>query len=90
VTGFAGILGIAALIAIAADSIVRRRFRDREVFFVIAAIGVFALLASVRPAVAVLHFFTGLAAHARLRFVFAWILAVLIAAVLDRLPRIPR
>lgn len=87
VTGFAGILGIAALIAISCDTIARRRFRDREVFFVLAALGILALLANVRPAVAALHAILGLAANARLRFLFAWILAVLIAAALDRLQR---
>src|SRR5207248_1061249 len=55
VTGFAGILGIASIIAIAIDAIARRRFRDREVFFVIAAIGIFILLANVKPAVAAMH-----------------------------------
>ena len=87
VTGFAGILGIAAIIAIALETISRRHFRDREVFFVIAALALLALLASVRPAVAALHAVIGLAANARLRFLFAWILAVLIAAALDRLLR---
>ena len=87
VTGFAGILGIAALFAIACDTIARRRFREREVFFILAALGILALLANVRPAVAVLHAVIGLAANARLRFLFAWILAVLIAAALDRLQR---
>ena len=89
VTGFAGILGIAALIAIAFDTIARRRFRDRELFFVLAAIGIFALLASFRPTVAALHTVIGLAANARLRFLFAWILAVLIAAALHRFRRVP-
>ena len=89
VTGFAGILGIAALIGIAIDAVVRRRFRDREVFFVLAAIGVLALLASARPAVAVLQAVIGHAANARLRFLFAWLLSVLIAGALHRLPRIP-
>lgn len=87
VTGFAGILGIAAVIAIAIDAVIRRRFRERELFFVLAVIAVFALLANVRPAVAALHAVIGLAANARLRFLFAWLLAVLIAAALDRLSR---
>jgi len=89
VTGFAGILGIAAIIGIAIDTIARRRFREREVFFVIAAIGIFILLANVKPAVAAMHAIIGLAANARLRFLFAWILAVLIAAAIDRLRAIP-
>jgi hypothetical protein len=89
VTGFAGILGIASIIAIARDAIARRRFRDREVFFVIAAIAIFVLLANVKPAVAAMHAIIGLAANARLRFLFAWILAVLIAAALDRMRTIP-
>jgi hypothetical protein len=87
VTGFAGILGIASLIAIVFDTIFRRRFRDREAFFALAALGVLALLANIGPAVAVLHAIIGLAANARLRFLFAWILAVLIAAALHRLQR---
>lgn len=87
VTGFGGILGIAAVIAIAIDAVMRRRFREREVFFILAVIAVFSVLANVRPAVATLHAVTGLAANARLRFLFAWLLAVLIAAALDRLPR---
>jgi len=87
VTGFAGILGIAGLVAAAIEAITRRRFRDREFFFVIAALGVLAILASVRPLVAALHAVVGLAANARLRFIFAWILAVLIAAMLDRLSK---
>ncbi|HEX7679546.1 MAG TPA: YfhO family protein, partial [Thermoanaerobaculia bacterium] len=87
VTGFAGILGIAAIIAIAIDAVMRRRFREREVFFVLVVIAVFALLANIRPAVAALHAVIGLAANARLRFLFAWLLAVLIAAALDRLSR---
>jgi hypothetical protein len=89
VTGFAGILGIASIIAIAIDAIARRRFREREVFFVIAAIGIFILLANVKPAVAAMHAIIGLAANARLRFLFAWILAVLIAAAVDRFRAIP-
>jgi len=87
VTGFAGILGIAGFIAIGIDAVIRRCFRDREVFFVLAVIAVFTLLANVRPAVAALHAVIGLAANARLRFLFAWLLAVLIAAALDRLSR---
>jgi hypothetical protein len=89
VTGFAGILGIAAIIAIGIDAIARRRFREREVFFVVAATGIFILLANVKPAVAAMHAIIGLAANARLRFLFAWILAVLIAAAIDRLRTIP-
>ena len=89
VTGFAGILGSAAVIAIALDAIARRRFRDREVFFVIAAIAIFILLANVKPAVDALHAVIGLAANARLRFLFAWILAVLIGAAVNRLRAMP-
>jgi hypothetical protein len=89
VTGFAGILGIASIIGIAIDAIARRRFRDREVFFVVAAIAIFILLVNMKPAVAAMHAVIGLAANARLRFLFAWILAVLIAAALHRLQTIP-
>jgi hypothetical protein len=89
VTGFAGILGIASIIAIAIDAIARRRFRERELFFVIAAIGIFVLLADAKPAVAAMHAIIGLAANARLRFLFAWGLAVLVAAAVDRLRAIP-
>jgi hypothetical protein len=89
VTGFAGILGVAAVIGIAIDTAARRRGRDREVFFVIAAIGILILLANVKPAVAALHAIIGLAANARLRFLLAWILAVLSAAALNRIRTAP-
>jgi len=89
VTGFASILGIAAVIAVAVDAIAKRRFRDREVFFVIAAIAIFILLANGKPFVAALHAIIGLAANARLRFLFAWILAVLIAAAVNRIRATP-
>ena len=55
----------------------------------VAAIGIFVLLSNVKPAVAAMHAIIGLAANARLRFLFAWILAVLIAAAIDRLRTIP-
>lgn len=87
ITGFAGILGIAACFGMLFDRIRRRQFRDRETFLLVAAIAVFLVLASWPPVMAIVKVVLGLAPNARLRFVFAWILAVLTAAILDRAGR---
>ena len=83
ITGFAGILGIAGWFGIAFDLVRRRRFRDRETFLIVAAIGVFLVLASWPPVVGLVKL-VGLVQNDRFRFVFAWIASVLTAAILNR------
>jgi hypothetical protein len=82
ITGFAGILGIAAWLAVAIDA-VRRRNRA-ELFFVAASLFVFLVLANWHPATRVADVIFGLAANMRLRFLLAFMLAVLTAALVER------
>lgn len=79
VTGFAGILGIAAWLALLLDA--RRR---EEIFFIAAALFVFLVIANWHPATRVADVVFGLAANMRLRFLLAFMLAVLTAALVDR------
>ena len=82
ITGFAGILGIAAWLAVAIDA-VRRRNRQ-ELFFVAVSFFVFLVLANWHPATRVADVVFGLAANMRLRFLLAFLLAVLTAALVER------
>jgi hypothetical protein len=84
ITGFAGILGPAAWFALVVDIARRRRFRSRDTWFVLASLFVFLVLANWHPAVAAVNVVLGLAANARLRFVFAWLMAVMIAIAVEQ------
>jgi hypothetical protein len=83
ITGFAGILGIAAWFGTIAHVIATRRFRSREFFFVIATAIMFLTIANWPPVRDVVQLAIGLAPNARLRLLIAWMLCVLIAALLD-------
>jgi hypothetical protein len=79
ITGFAGILGIAAWLAVA----LQRPKRD-EIFFIVATVFVVLVLANWHPATRLADVVFGLAANMRLRFLLAFSLAVLTAAMVDR------
>jgi len=81
ITGFAGILGFAAIV------VLRRRF---EIFFAASALFVFLVLANWHPATRVADVVFGLAANMRLRFLFAFCLAVLAAAFIEHARGAPR
>jgi hypothetical protein len=81
ITGFAGILGFAAIV------VLRRRF---EIFFAASALFVFLVLANWHPATRVADVLFGLAANMRLRFLFAFCLAVLAAAFIEQARGAPR
>ena len=88
-SGFAGVFGIAAWIALLARLAVRRRWRERETFFIIAtplALGVLLGWPIISDAFHHLPLFS-LAANGRLRLLLCWCLAVQAAAVTDRLNR---
>lgn len=83
ITGFAGALGIAAWFAVLAHVIARRRWRSPDFFFVIGA-GV--VLGALFDYPIFSDLFTSvfhLAANTRLRLIFCFMLAVLIASALD-------
>jgi hypothetical protein len=88
-TGFAGVLGIAAFVALLLRLIVQRRWRERESWFVLAT--PFALgIALGWPVVSGLfHKIPGfaLAANGRLRLMLCFLLAVQAAAVVELVQR---
>jgi len=80
VSGFAGILGIAAWFGLLVRAIRERRFREREFFFVVATAVVFLLLADVPYFSAPFRALFSIALNARLRLIFSFLLAIQAAA----------
>jgi hypothetical protein len=82
VTGFAGLLGIAAWLGLLVRAIRQRTFRSREVFFLIATALMFVWIADV-PVISVpLRTLFSMALNSRLRLMFSFLLAVQVAALL--------
>jgi hypothetical protein len=86
-TGFAGILGVAGSLALAIRALVRRRFRERELFFVLATVGTLGVMLAWPGISSLFHAVFKLAANARLRLLFAWLLSVQAAAAVDLMVR---
>jgi Bacterial membrane protein YfhO len=78
VSGFAGILGIGAFFGL----LFRRKRDSRETFFLLAFVLLFLLLADFPPVSVPFRAVFAMAANARLRLPFAWLAAVMTAAVL--------
>jgi hypothetical protein len=87
ITGFAGFLGIAAWFTLLAHIIATRAWRSREMFFVLVTVLIYAILMSWPGIVEVFHFLFRLAANARLRLLFALLLAIQTAAAIDLVQR---
>ena len=83
ITGFAGALGIAAWIALLLHAIVRRRFRTREMFFVVAAPIILGIILAWPVIGTIFHRIFFLAANARLRMLLCFVSAMMAAAVTD-------
>ena len=87
--GYAGVLAAASFVALLANAIATRKWRTREMFFVLATIlslGVIFNWPGVKEAI---HFILPMAAHARVRFLLVLVLAVQTAAAIDLARRIP-
>lgn len=87
ITGFAGFLGVAAWFALLAHVFANRKWRSREMFFVIATVIVLGVILAWPGVSDVFHVVFRLAANARLRLMFALLLAIQTAAVVDLLER---
>ena len=87
ITGFAGILGAGAWIALAVHVVATRRWRSREMFFVVATLIVVGILLAWPGFGETFHFFFKLAANARLRLLLCLLLAFQFAALVDLLQR---
>lgn len=83
ITGFAGVLGVAAWFGLLIRAIVRRRWRDPELFFVIAAPIILGIILGWPVVSQLFHLLFALAANARLRLMLCWLLAAMIAAIID-------
>jgi hypothetical protein len=83
ITGFAGVLGVAAWFGLLIRAIVRRRWRDHEFFFVIATPIVLGIILGWPVVSQLFHFVFALAANARLRLMLCWLLAAMTAAIID-------
>ncbi|MGN6186478.1 MAG: YfhO family protein [Thermoanaerobaculia bacterium] len=85
ICGFAGVLGVAAWFAVLAHVIAKRKWRSREMFFLIATLIALGVILSWPGISDLFHLFFRLAANARLRLMLALMLAMLTAASIDLL-----
>jgi len=83
ITGFAGVLGVAAWIALLLRALITRRFRNRETFFVVAAPIILGIILAWPIVSTLFHRIFFLAANARLRLLLCFVSAVMAAAVSD-------
>ncbi|PYQ50336.1 MAG: hypothetical protein DMF59_11085 [Acidobacteria bacterium] len=83
ITGFAGVLGVAAWFGLLIRAVVRRRWRDPEFFFVLAAPIILGIILGWPVVSQVFHFAFALAANARLRLMLCWLVAAMAAAIID-------
>lgn len=84
ISGFAGVLGIAAWFALLAGAVRTRHWRSREFFYVVTSIIVLGVILAWPIINPLFHMIFGLAANARLRLLFCFLVAVQSAAALDR------
>jgi hypothetical protein len=87
VSGFAGILGIAAWLAMAIHVIAKKRWRSREMFFVLAALLCLGVILDWPLIGDAFHLLYSLAANARVRLLLVLLLATLTAAAIDLVDR---
>ncbi|HEX8154873.1 MAG TPA: hypothetical protein VF698_17195, partial [Thermoanaerobaculia bacterium] len=87
ITGFAGILGVGAWLALLVHVVRSRAWRSREAFFVIATVIVVGIIMAWPGISTLFHLVFKLAANARLRLLLCLLLALQTAAVADLLQR---
>ena len=83
VCGFAGILAIVAWIAAAISIVMRRRWRDRETFYVLGALFSVGVVLGWPVITQLFHAIAGLAPTMRMRLGICWFGSVLLAGVVD-------
>lgn len=83
ITGFAGILGVVGWIAVLLNAWATRRFRSRELFFVIATVLTLGIILGWPVIGTLFHAVLKMAANARMRLVLCFLLAMLAAAAVD-------
>ena len=83
ISGFAGALGVAAWFALLLRAVALRRFRERELFFVLASLFVLGVILNWPGVGSFFHFVFRLAANARLRLLLCFAIAMMTAAIVD-------
>ncbi len=83
ISGFAGILGVAGLLAILLNAWATRQFRSREIFLVVATVIVLGIILGWPVIGTVFHAALSMAANARMRLVLCLLLALQGAAFVD-------
>jgi len=86
-TGFAGILGVAAWFALLMHVVAERRWRSRELFFVLATPIILGIILAWPVVSTLFHLVFKLAANARLRLLLCFLLAAQIGAMVDLVER---
>jgi uncharacterized membrane protein len=87
ITAFAGLLGVAGWLALLVDAIVRRRFRSRELFFVLLTPILFGIVFNWPIVGTIFHRVFALAANGRMRLLIAFVFAIQAAALVDLIER---
>lgn len=82
-SGFAGILGIAGWVALLVDTMLSKRWRSREAFFVLAVPLLLGIMFDWPLIGSAFHKVLAMAANARVRVLLCFVLAVLTAAAID-------
>ena len=87
ISGFAGIFGVAAWLAMLAHVIRRRAWRSREAFFALAALIALGVILDWPVIGDAFHLLFSLAANTRVRLMLVLMLAMLTAMAVDLIPR---
>ncbi|HUR79836.1 MAG TPA: YfhO family protein [Thermoanaerobaculia bacterium] len=87
ISGFAGIFGIAAWIAVALHVIAKKKWRSREMFFVLGALLCLGIILDWPGIGDAFHLLFSLAANARVRLLLVLLVAMLTAAAIDLVDR---
>ncbi len=87
ISGFAGFLGVAAWFALLVHVFAKRKWRSREMFFVVATLIVLGVIMAWPGISELFHVVFRLAANARLRLMFALLLAMQTAMAVDLIDR---
>ncbi|MBV9494186.1 MAG: YfhO family protein, partial [Acidobacteria bacterium] len=82
-TGFAGVLGVAAWLGVFLWALVNRRWRSRELFFAIATLIILGIILAWPGVAAAFHKVFFMAANARLRLLLCFVLSIQSAMALD-------
>jgi uncharacterized membrane protein YsdA (DUF1294 family) len=86
-SGYAGVLGIAAWVALLVSTTRRRAWRSREMFFVLATLFVVAVIFGCPGISEGMHKVLPLVAHHRFRLLLTMLLAIQAACLVDRMER---